>query len=160
MSAPRLRVVAGEPAERSWDQPLIAEGNYHAVFVRYDTVVMRMFGGAPKVFVHCRIVDPGEAFGVVLYRGYRAKRLTSKPGRNGTILLGRRSELFLTLSRLTTEKLRPDRISVKELLRGRVLVVKVRTVTQDLKGRPLPQALQYSTISDLLGTETEKAPHG
>jgi hypothetical protein len=156
MSAPRLRVVGEEPAPRSWDQPRIPEGVYRAVFVRSTTISMRMFGGAPKVFLDFRIVDQGDAFEVIVSRCYRVRALTSKPGRAGTFLLGKRSELFLTLSRLTSAKLRPDRISVKELLRGRVLVLRVRTVKTDYLKRPLPPALAYSVVQDVIGADTEK----
>jgi hypothetical protein len=136
------------------DQPLIAEGTYRAVYVRSTTMLMRMFGNAPKLFLDFRIVDPGEAFGTTVSRFYRVKSLSSKPGRNGAFRLAKRSELYLMLCRLATARLRPDRISVKELLRGRVLVVKVRTVKVDYRQRPLPPALFYSVVDDVLGADT------
>jgi hypothetical protein len=84
----------------------------------------------------------------------RVKRLTSKPGRNGSFRLAKGSDLYITLCRLTAEKLRPDRISLRELLRGHVLVVKVRSVKVDYRQRPLPPALHYSVVDDLIGTDT------
>ena len=137
----QLRVVEAEHVGivEGDANPLLPEATYRAVFVRSTTMVVRMFGSAPKVFLDFRIVDPGEAFGVIVSRLYRVKALSSKPGRNGTFRLGKRSELYLALSRLTSARLRPDRISVKELLRGRVLLVRVRTVKTDYQHARCPR---------------------
>jgi hypothetical protein len=152
----KFRVVEAAAENPAWEQPLIPEGIYNAVFVRSTTSSLRMFGGAPKVFLDFRVVDPGEAFGLIVTRYYRVRVLTAKPGRNGSFRLGKRSELFLMLSRLTVAKLRPDRISPKEFLRGRVLLLRVRTVKTDYRGRPLPATQHYSVVDDVIGTETEK----
>jgi hypothetical protein len=151
-TSPELRVV--ESYAEFNDDPLIAPGEYRGVYVRHETLHMRMFGGAPKVYVHCRIVDPGEAFGAVLYRSYRVKALSSKPGRNGVFKVNKRSDLFMTVCRLSTRKLRPDRLCLHTLLSGHVLTLKVRTVTKDWRGRPLPEILHYSVIQDIVGAET------
>ena len=151
MSAEAARQAENVVALRAeQDAPPIAEGNYRAVYVRTTTINMRMFGGAPKVIVDFRIVDPGEAFGRIVSRFYRAK-----PGRNGALLFAKRSELFLTLARLTSAKLRRDRLSVKEVLRGRVLLISVRTVRTDYKGRALPPTLLYSVVDNILAADTE-----
>lgn len=62
--------------------PLVPDGKYQAVFIRHETAfVVR---GA-KVFLWFRIVEPGEYFGVELYRPYRVRHLVGKPapGVNG-----------------------------------------------------------------------------
>jgi hypothetical protein len=155
MIAP-LRVVDTAPQaqiESNDDRPLIPEGEYCAVFVRTETASLRMFRGAPKLFITVRLVDPGPMHGVELYRGYRVQTLKSAPGRNGSFRPGRRSEVYISLCRLTGEKLRLDRISVKEILRDRLLRVRVRTIKTDYKGRELPECLWYSVIDEILSRD-------
>jgi len=148
---PKLHLVeeAEGPVGSVDGAQLIREGNYSAVFVRCTTISLKMFGGACRLILDLRIVDPGEAFGTIICKFYRLKRLTSKPGRNGSFVVGKRAEVFLTLSRLTPHKLRPDRLSPKEVLRGHILAVKVRTVTTDYRGRPLAPALHYSVVDEI-----------
>jgi hypothetical protein len=77
MTSPALRIVDdGVIAVDYGTQTLIDEGEYSAAFLHHETVVLRMFGNSARVFLHFRIVDPGEAFGKELYRPYRVKSLT------------------------------------------------------------------------------------
>jgi hypothetical protein len=151
---PKLRVVSDAPGERADDQPLVAPGVYRAVYVRHETVALKMYGGAPMVFCHFRIIDPGEAFGVVLYRCYRAKALKGNPGRGGAFVLGKRSELYLQACQLVAGRLRRDRVSLREAFGGRVLKVSVRTVENYYKVRRLTPALHYSVVVGVLDAET------
>ena len=74
MSASLALVEA--PGEAEDDHRLIPPGEYVAAYVRHQAVAMRMFRGSFKVFVWFRIVDPGPAFEIELYRAYRVKSLT------------------------------------------------------------------------------------
>ena len=131
-------------------RPLIAEGEYRAVYIRHEVVTLRRFGNAPKVFIWFRIVDPGDAFGIELYRAYRVGKALG--GRRFTVK--RDSELLMMLARVLHIKQRPDRISVSQL-KGCILVVTVGTVTRTATGKDRPEWLRYSTVRDILRAETE-----
>jgi hypothetical protein len=135
--------------EHDHQRALIQEGEYRAVYVRHEVVTLRRFGNASKVFIWFRIVDPGEAFGVELYRAYRVAKALGK--RRFTI--HRDSELLLMLARVLEMKQRPDRISLS-VLKNMVLVIRVGTVTKTSTGSVRPDWLRYSTIRDILRSET------
>lgn len=134
-------VVEGNP------RPFIEPGKYQAVLVGWET--HRTYK-TPKVYLHFRIVDPGPAFEVEIFRAYRVSGFVGKPGRMGRFKLKRRSDLYLALCRLYEgRKLRPDRMSLRGL-GGLVLIVSVRTVTIDARQRPLPECEHYSVVDALL----------
>lgn len=151
MTGVPLKIVEddGDAVVEHDHRPLIPEGEYRAVYVRHEVVVLRRFGNATKVFIWFRIVDPGEAFGVELYRAYRVAKALGK--RRFTI--HRDSELLLMLARVLEMKQRPDRISLS-VLKNMVLVIRVGTVTKTSTGSVRPDWLRYSTIRDILRSET------
>lgn len=134
---------------------LIPEGEYQAKFTGHDTSYVFK---TPKAFLHFEIVDPGEYCGAELFRAYRVAALIDKPRqgessvRNGKFKLKARSSLFEMLCRVLDIQTRPDRISVRDL-KNHVLKIKVRTVTTNYRGKPLPGFLQYSTVDEVMGIE-------
>ncbi len=129
--------------------PLLPEAEYLATYTHHDT---KWVFNTAKVFVHFKVVEPGEHYGRRIYRPYRAKALIGKPGKNGRFKLVPRSELFLTMCRLDEGKQRPDRISLRRL-QNVLIRITVRTVTKDYKQRPLPESLLYSVVDELLFVE-------
>lgn len=130
------------------DAPLIPPGKYLVRYLRHETAVMFT---SPKVFLHFRIVD-GPYSGIPLYAAFRVRGLRGRPRKNGQFALGRSSELFRQYVRLTGTRARPDRIALSHLANC-VVRVSVRTVERDFRQRALPEACQYSVISDLLTIE-------
>lgn len=137
--------------------PLIPEGQYAAQYIGHETAVSFT---VPKAYVHFRLVEPGEHLGVHLYRAFRVKELTGRPRKGGGFKLGKRHELTLCLCRLyekewtriSSKRLRPDRLSLKPLA-NMVVRVSVRTVIKDHKQRPLPECMQYSVVDEILYIE-------
>lgn len=146
----------GKPAEgvilfdTSNRAPQIPEGEYEAAYVHHETA--HIFK-TPKLFVWFRIVSPGPAFDVMVYRAYRVRALTSKPGRGGGIAVRRGSDCYRDLCRMLDVKMRPDRASAAAL-KGIICRVKVRTVTSDYRGREIPDWDRYSVVAELLGNVT------
>jgi len=128
----------------------IPEGEYKAVFTHHETAVV--FKTA-KVFLWFQLIDPGPFLGRKIYKAFRARSLKAKPSKNGGFLLNARSDLCLMLCRVLDLKIRPDRISTSGL-RGKVLGIRVRTVTHDYKQRPMPNVLRYSVVDEILAAET------
>jgi hypothetical protein len=129
---------------RQW--PLLPDGAYDAVFIGYECVNQKQFGGAPKVFLRFRLHDAGEYTGKEVYRAFRAKAT-----RGRQIVLGRRSELYRTFCRVlerTERSVRPDRLSLKDLKR-KLFRIRTRTVSTDGKKRPLPASMRYSVVDDI-----------
>ena len=75
-SAPILEIADGI-VETSREWPRVPDGIYVARYLGHECVEMDSFGKAPRVFVHLKIIDPGEHFGKVLYRAYSVRRFKS-----------------------------------------------------------------------------------
>lgn len=125
--------------------PKIPEGIYECVFSRWDSKVVFK---CPKVFVYFRITQLGPHHGQELYRPYRAHTAT-KTTKSTKLILKPRSELLRMLRRIGGENIRRDRASLSVLV-GKVLKIKVRTVTIDYRQRDLPEQDQYSVIEDIM----------
>jgi hypothetical protein len=136
--------------DHSGAAPLIPPGRYQATLIYWET---RVYLTAPKVYLWFRLQEPGEHLGKEIYRPYSVKELIGKPGRNGKFRLGHRQDMYKTLCRVLDHVSRPDRISLRELQR-KVLLISVRTVVKDYKGRALPRASQYSVVDDVIDVET------
>lgn len=130
--------------------PLVAEGMYQAVFTGHETAWLFK---SCKVFLHFKIVTPGEHFEKKLFRAYRVRTLIGAPGPGGRFKLKPRSDLFLMLCRVLDLKARPDRISLRDL-KHCVLGISTRTVKADFKQKELPDFLRYSVVDEVLGKET------
>jgi len=125
-------------------QPKIPEGVYEGVFVRQEMAVVFK---CPKIFVYCRITELGQYHGVELFRAYRLNN-HSRPGKSPKLILKPRSELLRMIQHVSGEKVRRDRASLS-VLRGKILRLKVRTVTKDYRQRNLPEFDQYSVIEEI-----------
>ncbi len=158
MNAP-LRLAHAAPVDTPAEEcevdygracPTIPVGVYQAVFTHYETA---MVFRTPKAFLWFRIIEPGPYFGLVIYRPYRLKALKGNPRKNGGVLLGGNAELTRMLVRVLHIKVRLKRLS-PHALAGKVLRIKVRTVTTDYKQRDIPEPLRYSVVDDVVGCET------
>jgi hypothetical protein len=154
--APVLQLVEGGDGtiELQSLPPLIPDGIYRALCLGHETAIV--FRTA-KVFLQFRVVEPGEQFGKMLYRPYRASgfiRTGKGPGSGLRIKLKARSELFGMLCRVLDlpARTRPDRVGLREM-KGKVFKVKTRTVTRDYRQKEIPGFLRYSVVDDVLSLE-------
>jgi len=123
--------------------PLVSPGTYTARYKRHET--FRAFGSAEKLAVYFTIDEPGEAWGLTFPRFWNVK--LTKRG----FTVGKRSSFLRDFCRLFPDfrPRRKDRIPVK-MFAGRQVLVKVVTVVQSEKRKPIPEALQYSKIAEIL----------
>lgn len=129
--------------------PLLPEREFVVSYLHHETAFL--FRTA-KVFVHFRIVEEGEYHGLRVYRAYRAHELIGRPRKWGRFKLRQSSELYRTFVRLSGTRERPDRVSLQRF-KGTLIRASVRTVIHDAKQRPLPEALQYSVLDELVSME-------
>lgn len=125
--------------------PKIPEGTYEGVYSRCESKVVFK---CPKVFVYFRITQLGPYYGQELYRPYRA-HTASKTSKSAKLILKPRSELLRMVRKIGGENIRRDRASLS-VLSGKVLKLKVRTVTKDYRQRDLSEYDQYSVIEDVM----------
>lgn len=128
--------------------PLVPDGEYVVRFIRHETATVFK---TPKLFIHLELVGPTHQ-GARLYAAYRVKRLIGQPGKSGRFVISSRSELLIQLARIYGRQMRMDRVSLRAL-RHCLLRVRTRTVTTDYRQRPLPEALRYSVVAELLDIE-------
>ncbi len=126
--------------------PLIPDGEYQAVYISHTTT-NGSYGS--KVKISFRIVSPGAYFERVIDAWYNAKSLGSKVGKRGRIVLSRHSKLTFEMVNLFHRKQRPERLS-PEMLKGHIILIKVRTVMQNSKQMNLPDSLRYSTVDSMV----------
>ena len=155
-TVPQLRVVEPD-AELVLDprdhRPLILAGDYKAMYIRHEVAELRRFDKQAKLFLWLRIVDPPHV-GLELYRSYRIAKIIGK----SRFVMRRESDLAHMLSKVLGIHRRPDQVSLRTL-KGRVLLVKVATVTHGMRGWPprrveLPEWQHYSVVRDVLRAET------
>lgn len=147
----------GPVAREQWDIEVdtsaalnrVPDGLYVARYVESETLFLFNSG---KVILRFEIAD-GDLAGTRIVKPYRVKKLLSRPRKGGKFTLGRSSELLRDLVRLTDTKIRPDRLSL-EVLRRQLWRVRTRTVTTDYKQRPIPEALRYSVVAEIVEAET------
>lgn len=131
------------------DWPLLTAGEYQVQMLHHETSVIFQ---TPKVYIHFKILDPGEHHGARVFRAFRVRSLIGRPGKWGRFRLSRGSDLFRTLCRLYPNDPRPDRVSLRAL-KNTVLRVNVRTVNTDRRQRELPPVCRYSVIDEILSVE-------
>jgi hypothetical protein len=143
VSKPRHEVIEG-PWNEDCDLPVhIEPGEYEAVSVRHS---FRKIFNKHRVVAEFRITEPGPGFGAML-DCYWVVQSTSK----GRWTIRKQSKLARDIARLFPWFRRP-RIaiqgSLQELLKGKLFLVKVVTVTHDHKQRELEQG--YSKIESIV----------
>lgn len=138
---------AGVVEGRKW--PLVPDGIYAATFLHHETAIAF---NSPRVFLHFKIVTPGEYFGKVLYRAFRVKSISGKPRKGGAFKVGLRSNFVFEMAALLPDLPRLDRIS-PQVLMNKTLMVKIEEVTNNNRQREIPRALRYSVIRELLSVE-------
>lgn len=127
-------------------RPLLPEAiSLEAKLIGHNTAIIFR---APKVLLHFSVVEAGEFFGVTLFRAFRVKRLTGRPGPNGRFVLGARSDLYTLLAKLLDVKLRADRVSL-HALKHMLFRVTTRTVRTNHDQKATPEVLFYSTIGEI-----------
>lgn len=153
MSAPHKDGDALPEGERP---ACIPPGDYRVRFDRYETSIL--FGRAAKIRLHFTVIEPGPYFDTArLSLFYNASRLLGKPGVNGKFKVGWKSQFLRDFCRLFATSARFDKIVQRldrfpmSLYREHIFLARVRTVTTGADQKPIPEPLQYSVISELLG---------
>jgi hypothetical protein len=142
----RALVIADCEVDFGKEWPLIPDGTYEAIFTGHETSLL--FGRAPKIYLHFRLVCSAEHDGKELYRAYPVNALKGKPGRNGRFKLTKHQDLYKTLCRLLDLQARTDRLSLQGL-KGRVLRIRTRTVKTDYRQTALPTFHWYSVVDSI-----------
>lgn len=134
----------------------IPPGDYLVRFDWHETCVL--FGKAAKIRMHFTVITPGEFFdSVKLSMFYNAAKLIGDKGRNGRFRVGWKSQFLRDFCRLFATSARFDKIVQRldrfpmSLYREHIFLARVRTVTTGADQKPIPEPLQYSVISELLG---------
>ncbi len=135
------------------DWPLLPDAEYVCAVLRYETLAI--FCSA-RVILHMQVVE-GPHIGVRIFRAFNVKALIGKPGTGGRFRASRRSELVLTMARLTGKRVRGDRVSLCWMQRC-AFTVRTRTVLRDSKQRALPKHLRYSVVDEILNIAVGSAP--
>jgi hypothetical protein len=146
---PRLRVVeSGDGVLVGQDWPLLPDSEYITRVTHWETAYIFR---TPRLFLHVQIVD-GAHTGEKLFAAFAVRELVGRAGRGGRFKTSRRSKLVRTLTRLTGQRIRGDRVAV-DWLRRSLVRIKTRTVTQDSEQRPLAEPLRYSVVADIIAIE-------
>jgi len=130
------------------DLPLVPPGEYTFQFYRYSTWLM--FGRSPKLIVEFKIIDDDMYGGIVLNKYYNVKKLKGRHGLNGNFIATRRSNFMRDFFRVCPAypPKRLDRIPMSRL-EGIDISGQVKTVTKGFDQKDIPEALQYSVISEI-----------
>lgn len=126
--------------------PLVPEGTYEAIFLRAEKA--RIWDKRQKIFLHFRIIQPGEYFGrelfmVVTFPISGRLSLSSKYLQQWTLAAGQAPT-------------RRDRLSTR-VFRDKVFLAQVRTVVKDAQGHERPKSARYSVIDKLVEVRTGRA---
>ena len=133
--------------EVDWgDSVLIPVGEYEAVYVSHENT-NGSFG--PKVKVTFRIVSQGPFYETLIPAWYNIQDGSSSKRKGAKVKLKRGSRLTGELLKVLQIKQRVDRLS-PSMLKGYLLVVKVRTVKTNSRQKKLTEAQQYSLVDSLV----------
>ncbi|MDA8794194.1 hypothetical protein N9O33_00515 [Gammaproteobacteria bacterium] len=141
------------------DYALIPEGEYEVVleswetssrFSRKDKDDPSLIKGG-KLYLWFRVDPYSQTLDseVMLFMAMNVNSLVLPTGENGKFKVGARSKYYKTLKRLFGEKATEIARSPK-LVRGKVLVARVRTVKTDDKQRKHSEEEWYSVIDELI----------
>jgi hypothetical protein len=141
------------------DYALIPEGEYEVVleswetssrFSRKDKDDPALIKGG-KLYLWFRVDPYSQTLDseVMLFMAMNVNSLVLPTGENGKFKVGARSKYYKTLKRLFGEKAAEIARSPK-LVRGKVIVARVRTVKTDDKQRKHSEEEWYSVIDELI----------
>lgn len=128
--------------------PLLPIGDYQMVYQGHETGML--FGRKPKLMVHLKIVEPGEAFESTVTRYYNITRVIGRLGRHGRFKVAPHGDfLFEYVQLFGTAVRRLDRIPMSAF-ENKILLGRVATVLSNRNQRQLPEPLRYSVVRELL----------
>ena len=118
--------------------PLVPAGDYEVAFVRVEE---KKLWGRSRAFLHFRVIQPGEHFGVVLFMAVTLPAnghfsLSSKYLQQWSLAAGKRPS-------------RRDRLTTR-VFRNKVFLGRVRTVTNDHDSKEREVTWHYSVIDRLV----------
>lgn len=125
----------------------IPDGEYEAVYVSHH-VTNGSFG--PKVKIIFRIVTLGEYYEKLIHGWYKITSGGSNKRKGGRVSLTRGQKLTTELLKVLQIKKRPDRLS-PSMLKGHILLIKVRTTLIDSRQKKLSELQQYSVVDSMIG---------
>jgi hypothetical protein len=120
-------------------KPLIPNGIYQAQCVKYDTRFV--LGKARKLFLHFRIIEPGEHFGKTIFMAFNMPY-------NRRIKQGSKYYKTWCLVNGYTKPSRNATMSPR-LFKNKVFKVKTRTVKPTHGGKEMPEAFYYSCVDTI-----------
>lgn len=127
--------------------PRVPEGIYNLKYLYYETTVR--FG--PKVVLWFEVVDENEYYGTRLARYYNILGFNGPQGRGGGFRVGPMSAFVREYIQVFEEDYDDaDEDITPNEYKYRIVKGIVRTVTHGANRRPIPDSLQYSTISELI----------
>lgn len=133
--------------EIDWGQsPCIPAGEYQAVYVTHEATNGN-FGRKLKVIF--RIVTQGPHFETLIPAWYNIKDASNGKRSGRKIKVARGSKLTSELLKVLQIKTRVDRLT-PSMLRGYLLLIKVRTVCTDSRQKKLSEPQQYSVVDSLV----------
>jgi len=124
----------------------IPDGEYQAVYVSHQ-ISNGSFGF--KVKITFRIVSMGEYFETLIDGWYNIKEGGSSKRKGGSLSLTRGQNLTTELLKVLQINKRPDRLSLT-MLKGLLLLIKVRTVTTNNRQKKYSELQQYSVVDSML----------
>jgi hypothetical protein len=119
----------------------VPDGSYRAAYVACEDGKPH---GVPRWFVHFKITEPGEHFGLVLIRFYNVPR---------GAFLARTHNLWIDYQTLIGGRPPPQGLTPEAFLKGCEILVKTKTVKHRVEGRKrieLPEDCWYSKIDRLI----------
>lgn len=133
--------------EIDWgENPLIPEGEYQAVYVTHETT-RGSFG--TKLKITFRIVSLGQYFETLIPLWCNVSDASSSKRKQGKVKVNKNHKLTTELLRVLQIKTRIDRLS-PIMLKGYILLIKVRTVSSNCYQKKLTPPQQYSVVDSLI----------
>jgi hypothetical protein len=126
---------------------LVPPGVYEVGFVAFSTFIL--FGRASKLNLQFKVLTMGEHFEKRISRYYNVTRLIGRPGPCGRFKVGFCSDFAREYARLFPMPNRLDRIPMSAFEKH-IFLANVRTVEKGAQQESIPDALRYSTISELI----------
>ena len=128
----------------------VQDGKYELMFLYHETGMY--FGGAPKLTLWFKLIEPVEDFGLIVPRHYNIIQTRGRIGRNGKFVAGQRSDVVREVGRLCDIDIDPRRMDF-EPLRHYYILGEIKTVTIGYDRKEIPERQRYSVITELLAVQ-------